>query len=310
MGRPRATDLWLPPHVVHRHGAFFWTDPATGRWQRLAPEDDVPRMYRALGDVLAGNTGGCNALFDLYAAKVLPKKATSTRIYQEPQLDVLRAWLGRRDPDSVKPHEIAAFLDDHAHPTTANRIIALLSHIYTFAIRRGLATTNPCRDVERNPEHPRHVYVTDDQLTAAIRDAPKPIALALELAYVTGQRMHDLLTLRWTDVRDEGLYFKQHKTGKELLMAYTPRLDQCLTRCQSFSRGSTHVLLNTRHQPWTRDGFKTSWQKFIRTKPYRFQFRDIRKKSGNDAQGHLHLGNDEKTFQRWYNLKPLEVRGI
>jgi len=310
MGRPRSTDSWLPPHVVRRHGAFFWVDPTTQRWKRLSDEDDVPRMYRALGDCLSGQTDGLDALFTWYAKKVLAKKAVSTRKLQEPQLEVLRAWLGRREPDDVSPHEIAAFLDDHDHPTTANRIVALLSHVYTYAIRHGKATRNPCLHVRRNKESPRRMYVTDEQLAAAIAAAPPRIALALELAYVTGQRMADVLNLRWSDVRDDGVFFKQGKTGKELLMAYTSRLDQTLTKCQQHSRGSTHVLVNKRGEPWTRDGFKTSWQKFIRTKPYRFQFRDIRKKSGNDAQGHLHLGNDEKTFQRWYNLKPLEVRGI
>lgn len=310
MGRPRTTDTWLPPHVVRRHGAFYWVDPSTGQWKRLSDEDDTPRMYRVLGEVMSGQTGAFSPIFDLYAAKALPKKAASTRKLQGPQLEVLRTWLGERAPDSVSPHEIAAFLDDHAQPITANRIIALLSHIYTFAIRRGLATSNPCRDVRRNKESPRRVYVTDDMFAAALRDAPPRIALALELAYITGQRMADVLKLRWDDVRDDGVYFKQNKTGKELLLSYTPRLDQVLTRCQAVSRGSTHVLINKRGQPWTCDGFKTSWQKFIRTKSYRFQFRDIRKKSGNDGQGHLHLGNDEKTFNTWYRLKPTKVRGI
>jgi len=310
MGRPRTTDTWLPPHVVRRHGAFYWIDPKTNRWKKLSEEDDIPKMYRVLGDVLDGQTSAFNALIDLYAMKALPKKAASTRRYQEPQLEVLRAWLGTREPDSVKPPEIAAFLDDHPKPTTANRIVALLSHIYTFAIRRGTATFNPCHGVRRNKEQPRRIYVTNEMLAQAIKDAPPRIALALELAYVTGQRMADVLGLKWSDVRDDGVYFKQRKTGKELLMQYTDRLDKVLLRCSTYSHGKTHVLVNSRGEPWTRDGFKTSWQKFIRTKPYRFQFRDIRKKSGNDAQSPLHLGNDAKTFDKWYRLKPIEVTGL
>lgn len=311
MSRPRVHDAGLPAHVVRRHGAFYFIHPTTRRWKRLAPETDLAAMYVALGATLQGHTGAMSKLLDLYARDVLPHKALSTIIYQRPQLEALRTWLGDRDPDNVQPPEIASFLDHHPHPITANRIIALLSHVYTKGMRWGLATTNPCWRVERNAEHPRRRYVTDEELHTSVDNAPPPIALAMELAYATGQRRSDLLTLRWVDVRDEGVYFQQHKTGVELLMEYTEYLDDVLLRCRRAARSATHVLVNAHGQPWTTAAFKTAWRRFMTVdrRPH-FQFKDLRKKSGNDATDGSHLGNDPRTFRHWYALKPRVVRGV
>jgi hypothetical protein len=48
----------------------------------------------------------------------------------------------------------------------------------------------------------------------------------------------------------------------------------------------------------------------MRPREDRFQFRDIRKKSGNDSETGALLGNDQKTFDKWYKLKPRRASAL
>ena len=49
-------------------------------------------------------------------------------------------------------------------PTHANRTLAVLSKMFSLAIRWGWRTDNPCRGIERNQEHKRHRYLTGAEL--------------------------------------------------------------------------------------------------------------------------------------------------
>jgi integrase len=170
---------------------------------------------------------------DRYEREVLPTKAAKTQTDQRNQIKQLAAVFGKMEPGQIKPVHIAGFLDAHPSPYSANRCIALLSHVYTKALRWGLAESNPCRGVERNPEKPSGRLVTEEEFWRAWEIAPPHVQLLMELALVTGQRLGDLVRIKWADVRDDGVYFKQAKTGKRLVVGYSPSLRSVLARAKS-----------------------------------------------------------------------------
>ena len=55
------------------------------------------------------------------------------------------------------------------HPRTANKLRALLSAVWNHAIRRGEATTNPVRFVERFSERSRERFLREDELPAFLQ---------------------------------------------------------------------------------------------------------------------------------------------
>jgi integrase len=96
-------------------------------------------------------------------------------------------------------------------PTTANRCLALVSHLYTKAGEWGVipAGTNPARGVPRFREAKRQRFLTGEELArmgGAIRDLERerkvsPFALAaIRWLAFTGARPSEALALRWTDV--------------------------------------------------------------------------------------------------------------
>ncbi len=311
MGRPRIHNRGLPNRVVLRHNAYYYINPVDGRWERLCKANDLSAMHRALAERLERQTlFSFNDLFDLYETRVMPNKAASTRKIQGIYLKKLRSKFGARDPNSIEPPNIAEYLDGAEAKTSANREIALLSNVFTYGVRWGRVKRNPCLGVVRNTEKPRKVYVSSPRFWGAWTDAPLQLGLAMELSLTTGQRLNDLLALKKTALHDEGIHFVQRKTGVSIVIEWTEWLRDVIARCAELSGDSPYVLVTTNGTRWTDSGFQTAWQRFMRERADRFQFRDIRKKSGNDGETGTHLGNDARTFDKWYALKPKRAKAL
>jgi integrase len=90
------------------------------------------------------------------------------------------------------------------HAYRANRVIAVLSKIFSLSIRWGYRETNPCKGVERNYESKRRRYLTGDelgQLVAALSTHPdQGTADIFRLLLLTGARRGEVLAMRWADL--------------------------------------------------------------------------------------------------------------
>ena len=89
-------------------------------------------------------------------------------------------------------------------PTHANRTLAVLSRMFSLAVRWGMREDNPCEGVERNQERKRTRYLTGAEMTrlsgalAALPD--QGAANAVRLLLLTGARRGELLAAKWTDI--------------------------------------------------------------------------------------------------------------
>jgi integrase len=90
---------------------------------------------------------------------------------------------------------------------TATRTMALLGHIFTFAIKRGLRADNPVHGVERHGYSQRQRRLTAEEyacLGEALRSMPAtawPIAIAAtKFLALTGWRRGEMLTLNWSEI--------------------------------------------------------------------------------------------------------------
>ena len=141
----------------------------------------------------------------------------------------------------------------------ANRMLGVVSGLYSFAGRRGLIQEgiNPARGVEKYPENRRERFLTVDELArigTAIRaaetigiawdvDETRPtakhipknnrrtiigphVAAALRLLIFTGARLREILHLRWEYVDfDRGLLLlPDSKTGRKTIILNAPAL--------------------------------------------------------------------------------------
>src|SRR5208337_4467420 len=72
----------------------------------------------------------------------------------------------------------------------------------------------------------------------------------------SGQRLGDVLKMRWDDIEQGLIAVTQNKTNKKLQIPMHGNLRSLLTE---IPRRSVTVLTSSRSKPWTVMGFKASW---------------------------------------------------
>lgn len=307
MGRRRRKNKHLPPRVQYKNGAHYFTpyidgklkyiwlgrssnqdimsEEATLAWRRLSMNDDV-----------YANT--MDYIFDYYMREVSPTKAKSTHQNNIYKVKNLRAVFGHMRPDAIKPSHIYKYQDMRSQvaDVAPNREIALLSSCFVSAIKKGWINDNPCRLVKRLYEKPRDRYIEDWEFRAVYSIANVTVRCAMMIAYQSTQRRGDILSIKKeTDIRREGVYVKQGKRGKKILIQWNDALRKAVDMLINF-RGhfnSEYLFVARTGTKMTKDGFSTLWQKTI-TKALelklieeRFTFHDFKAKSvSDDESGH------------------------
>ena len=116
----------------------------------------------------------------------------------------VKPGLGRLKVGEVTPaHVDKLHRSMKATPYQANRVLALLSKMFTLAaVRWHYRTDNPCRGVERYQEEKRKRYLTPEELgrllaVLAAHDC-KQSANAIRLCLLTGARSGEVLSATWS----------------------------------------------------------------------------------------------------------------
>jgi len=138
----------------------------------------------------------------------LPRKKPRTQEQYRRMIRLhIRPALGR-----LKVHEVRFSDCDSLHrritrtrgPAVANRTMALLSRMFTLAIRWQWRETNPVKGIERNVETPRKRYLSADELkrlTDVLAHHPDQQAVdIIRLLLLTGARRSEVLSMRWSNV--------------------------------------------------------------------------------------------------------------
>lgn len=94
---------------------------------------------------------------------------------------------------------------DRGRLTMANRIRAVLSGIMEFAVTRGWIAVNPVRSTEKLLEEPRELARLSEtellQVWNQLTKRTERTALALTFLFLTGQRLQDVVRMRWREIQ-------------------------------------------------------------------------------------------------------------
>ena len=168
-------------------------------------------------------------LIDKYCEEVLIKKKLKTQVGQTPQLKWWKKELGRYTLAAISPKlltectsRLKKSKDGIRSDTTVKRYMAVLSHVFTKAVKAWRwVDENPFRKVEYPSEPKGRVrFLTADEqkeLLAACEKSQNPNLYPLVLlALATGGRKAELLGLRWQDVDtiNGQITFRDTKNGE------------------------------------------------------------------------------------------------
>jgi integrase len=120
------------------------------------------------------------------------------------------------------------------------------------------------------------------------------IVCMIDLAYLTAQRISDVLSLPWGDVSDDegkgGIFFHPGKTvnstGVRLLVSMSPDLQEVLDRARGFGtvKGMT-IIHGLDGRKYTYSGAYSAWRRAcMRAKVKNAHIHDLRAKALTDAK--------------------------
>jgi integrase len=155
-----------------------------------------------------------------YLEEHASKKRTSDGDRKMLDNDVLPA-LGSRKVAAVEFADVEALhakVTKRGAPIQANRIVSLLSKMFSLSMKWKMRADNPCRGIERNPENKVERYLPGEEmgrlLAALAARNESPSANIVRLALLTGARRGELLKMRWADIRD-GVWIKPSAHTKQ-----------------------------------------------------------------------------------------------
>jgi integrase len=332
MGRKNTRNLNMPPHMhprVQRSGkVYYYMYTKDKPRKEVALGDDfilALKKYAELNVVVAPYAGATfGDVQKKYAVDELPKLAkSSARMYQS-DIKHLMDEFGEAPLSKIKPMHIRQFLDDNADiPTTANRCKRVFSTMWNKA--RGWGYTdlpNPCEGIKGHTLGKRTVYITDAVFALVHGHASAVLRDAMDLAYLTGQRPADALSMTDHDIIEGHLIVTQEKTKQPLRIQIVGQLAELLARIELRKAGckvrTAALLVNEHGKRLTastlRRHFDAARAKAAEKNPDHaadikaFWFYDLRAKAADDtsddrgdqAASDL-LGHDSvKTTQRHY----------
>ena len=144
-----------------------------------------------------------------YARRHL-KAGTAREVARVLDREIAEPWRGRRLSE-IRRRDINALLDDivtRGSPISANRTLAWLRRLCSWAVERGLIETNPCAGIGAPaPETARDRVLSDDELATVWKAAcglELPYAAFVKLLILTGARRMEVAEMRWREIDFDG----------------------------------------------------------------------------------------------------------
>jgi integrase len=193
----------LPPRMHQKHGAFYFVDKRN-KWHRLG--ETLDESLQAYAErTAAAPTGSMISLIDVAMPIICEGLAENTRKQYDAAAVRLKAALVEFRPEDVKPKHVAEIkLAMRKTPNMANRVLSVLRSIFD--------------------ERERDRYLEDHELAAIRSHAPLRLQCMIDILYLTGQRVGDVIGLHRSQITDQGLAFRQQKGKAKLVVVWSQEL--------------------------------------------------------------------------------------
>lgn len=294
----------LPSNVYKKFNAYYYVlaQGKKRKWIRLSSvRDGLPAMYSALSEFMQTDSRNesMKKLIEDWQKEVMTKHAIKTqkdeiRISQ----NLKEAFIEFNASEVQAPDVIEAIKPFKEKPRTYNMYRAMMRELMRYAIEKGYRTDNPVEHIKTMSTPPRKRYVTDSEIrrikVAAMYglDGLKTrsglmICALIDMAYLTGQRISDLLALEWSQMTTEGIIFQTQKTGAKVLIEWTPKLKELEQRLIDLKKEkitiTSNVFTTQDGKPYSYSGASTAWKRAVKRAGIRnIHFHDLRAKALTD----------------------------
>lgn len=182
-----------------------------------------------------------------HAAPRYKRLKSRTALDYDKYLNFFNERMGNANPAAMKRKDVIRLRDVNADKIYfANYSLRVLRVLMEQCVDLGWRETNPAKGVREIKTEKNEREPWPRELLAVYR-GKCPIEtrerLVMELCVGTGQRIGDVLDMRWSDIQDGSVFVRQNKTKKELWIPILPELQQAL---DAASRHSVFIVTNER----------------------------------------------------------------
>jgi integrase len=173
---------------------------------------------------------------------VLKKRPPTLRNERQMFKNIIKPHLATRRVGAITRTELATLHKSlEGTPYAANRVLALLSTVFTFAEREKWRADNPAKGIKKFPEEKRERWLTEDEmkrLSAALDSySDQTAANAIRLLLLTGSRESEVLQATWEEFDlERGVWTKPSHHTKQKKTEHVALSDAAL------------ALLHTMHE--------------------------------------------------------------
>ena len=244
-------------HVQHQ-GRRIWK--VIGDAEAFSESDARTRAASVLALLRAGREAGCvlpeDTVFESVADEVCRRygrgwKPSTVKINRSYYENHILPWFRGRQIGDINAQDVQHWFGSlRTFPHVANRAAPVLSVILRQSERYGYREedTNPCKGIRRYRERARERFLSPEEirrLDAVLtrHRAERPLHTALvRLLLLTGCRVSELCTLKWTHYREGKLFLPDSKTGPRTVWLSSParRVLNFLPRTSSWVFPSPH----------------------------------------------------------------------
>lgn len=323
-------DEKLPKYVYLKKGRYVYVPyfgcGKFGKEEVLCPGDStIKQVWRAY-DALTedGSKGTLRWLCEEYlrSSENREKHSATQKEYEKCAKQVLAASLangrlfGDVDFKLITPGVVRRYRDKRREsaPVRANRELAFLSVVFSWALERDYVKTNPAKGVKRIKEKPRSRYIEDWEYRFVydLASSPQYIRPAMELAFLMRLRLSEVLELSHADLMEKGVLARRTKGSKTQIVEWSTRLQSAIDAADSPAVVKSFYLLHDgKGQKIRTSTFQTAWNRLMRSAvdrglKERFTFHDLKAKGVTDFDGDKQhaAGHRSAKVAQDYNRKP------
>lgn len=228
----------LLPRMYWKNGAYWRV--RRNKWVRLGAL--YPNALRRYGEL---ETPCSTAWADLVALAYNDIEADyrkgELKANTVTQYERLRARLieGFRDfePHEITQKNVRTFLAFYRNtPNVRNRMLTVLRKIFEKGVDFDACDFNPAFGVPRIKERKRARMLSRGEFQRIHSQANPHTQVIMDMCYLTGQRIGDVLAIKHEHITKAGIYFQQQKTGKRILVESTPEIERTVRQAKALRK--------------------------------------------------------------------------
>lgn len=191
--------------------------------------------------------------------------------------DLLRSEAGDSPPAAGIEKRDVIELRDRLSDTkgAASQTVRALGALYAWAVNNDKVKANPANGVSLFAAG-EHQPWPEDLIEQGLADPQ--VGMAIALFYFTGQRINEVVKMRWDDVKSDHMAVYVQKTKNHIKVAILPELAGMLGKQ---ARVATTILTNANGQPWTQSGLRQKLQAWAKEHGHKVVPHGLRKNAVN-----------------------------